>query len=155
MAEMKQRSAVRVQRLNSFLKQAIIHHEPVAVLQENAVSYSSVTRFCRQALSGLNSEEASSSPKDHRLDEVIEAGLLALSDESFSSVPSVRQTARRISVPKAPCIVDVSILCISQSDIVIGFLKSSPTIRRQVESSCRFNFATSCCPSGIKDEDTD
>jgi hypothetical protein len=69
-------------------------------------------------------------------------------------------------------IVGLSILCISQSDIrhqtsdirhqtsdirhqtsdiFIGFITSSPTVRRQVEASCRSNIATSCCPSGVKD----
>jgi DNA-binding MurR/RpiR family transcriptional regulator len=47
---------------------------------------------------GLSSEEVSSSPKDDGLDEVNEAILLALSDESFSSV---RQIAHRICVPKS------------------------------------------------------
>jgi hypothetical protein len=41
--------------------------------------------FCRVAILGLNSEEASSSLKDDGLDEVNEAILLALSDELFSS----------------------------------------------------------------------
>jgi hypothetical protein len=109
-------------RLKGLSKRAI-HDELVAVLQENAVSYSSatrVTRFCREVILGLNSEASSSSPKDDDLnegDEVNEAILLALSDEPFSSVPSVRQIARRISVPKALDIVGLSILCISQSDI--------------------------------------
>jgi hypothetical protein len=56
------------------------------VLQENAVSYSSVTRFCREAILGLNSEEASSLLKHDGLDEMNEAILLALFDEFFSSV---------------------------------------------------------------------
>jgi hypothetical protein len=47
-----------------------IHHDLVAVLQENAVSHSSVTRFCREPILGLNSEEASSSPKDDDLNEM-------------------------------------------------------------------------------------
>jgi hypothetical protein len=45
------------------------------------------------AILGLMSEEASSSPKDDDLDEVNEAILLALSDEPFSCVFSVRQIA--------------------------------------------------------------
>jgi hypothetical protein len=61
-------------------------------------------------------------------------------------------------------IVGLSIVDISQSDIghrtsdiFIGFLTSSPTVRRQVkssrvESSYRSNFVTCCCPSGIKDK---
>jgi hypothetical protein len=45
-----------------------------------------MTRFRKDVLLGLNSEETSSSPKDDGLDEVNEAILLALSDEPFSSV---------------------------------------------------------------------
>jgi hypothetical protein len=41
---MEQRSVVIFLRLKSLSKKAI-HHDLVAVLQENAVSYSSVTRF--------------------------------------------------------------------------------------------------------------
>jgi hypothetical protein len=41
---MEQRRVVLCLRLKAFSKKAI-HHELVAVLQENAVSYSSVTRF--------------------------------------------------------------------------------------------------------------
>jgi hypothetical protein len=57
--------------------------------------------FCREATLSLNSEEALSWSKDNNLDEVNEAILLALSNEPFSSVPSVRQIARRIGVPKS------------------------------------------------------
>jgi hypothetical protein len=41
---MEQRSVVLSLRLKILSKQ-VIHHELIAVLQENAVSYSSVTRF--------------------------------------------------------------------------------------------------------------
>jgi hypothetical protein len=41
------------------------------------------------------------SPKDDGPDEMNNAILLALSDESLSSVPSVRQIVRRICVAKA------------------------------------------------------
>jgi hypothetical protein len=41
--------------------------------------------FCRETILGLNSEEASSSPKDDSLDEVNEVILLAFSDELFFS----------------------------------------------------------------------
>jgi hypothetical protein len=75
-----------------------IYCELVAMLQENVVSCSSVARFCREAILGVNSEEASSSPKDDYFNEVNEAILLALSGELFSSV---RQTARRKCVPKS------------------------------------------------------
>jgi hypothetical protein len=109
MYEMEQRSVVIFLRLKILSKKAI-HHEFVPVLQENAVSYSSVTRFRREAISGLNCEKASSSPKDDSLVEVSETILLALSDELFSSV---RQIARKISFRKALYIVDLSILCIS------------------------------------------
>jgi hypothetical protein len=63
-----------------------IHHGPYALLQKNAVSYSSVTILCREAVLGLNSEEASSSPKDDGLDDVNKVILLALSDNPGSSV---------------------------------------------------------------------
>jgi hypothetical protein len=58
----------------------VIHDELVAVLQENTISYPNVTRFYREAILGLNSEEASSSPKDDGLDTLNEPILLALSD---------------------------------------------------------------------------
>jgi hypothetical protein len=113
MDRMDQRSVVLFLRLKGLSKRAI-HDELVAVLQENAVSYSSVTRvtrFCGEVILGLNSEAALSSPKDDGLNEVNEANevnetiLLALSDEPFSSVPSVRQMARRICIPKVVQIV--------------------------------------------------
>jgi hypothetical protein len=49
-----------------------------------------VTKFNREAVLGLNSEEASSLPKDDGLDEMNEAILLPLSDEPISSLPSFR-----------------------------------------------------------------
>jgi hypothetical protein len=113
----------------------------------------SVARFCNEAIVGLNSEEVSSSPKDDGLDQVNEAIPLALSDEPFSSI---RQIARKISVPKS-CISAISSVCrfsafhSQTSHIFIVFLTSSPTVNRQVDSSCRSNLATSCCPSSIKD----
>jgi hypothetical protein len=91
---MEQRSFALFLRLKALSKKAIhIHHERIAALQENAIPYSSVTRFCREAILDLNSEEASSSPQDDGFDEVNEGILLALSDEPFSSVRSVRQMA--------------------------------------------------------------
>jgi hypothetical protein len=75
----------------------VIHHKLVAVLQENVVWYSNVTRVCKEIILGLNSEETSSSPRDGGLDEMNEAILLALSDNPFSSI---QQIARRICVPK-------------------------------------------------------
>jgi hypothetical protein len=113
MGQMEQRSVVLFLRFKGLSKNAI-HHELVTVLQENAVSYSSVTRFCKKAILSLNSEEASSLPKDDGLDEVNEAILLALSDEPCSCV---RRMAGGICVPKALYIVGLSILCISRSDI--------------------------------------
>jgi hypothetical protein len=113
---MDQRSLVLLLRLKGLSKKAI-HHELVAVLQENAVSHSIATKFCRKVILGLNSEEISSSPKDDGLDEVDKAILLALSDELFSSVGYVRQIARKICLPKPLDIVRLSILCISQADI--------------------------------------
>jgi hypothetical protein len=74
------------------------------VLQENAVSYSSVTRFYSAGKLFWTwirkRHHQPSSPKDNCLDQVNEVILLALSDEPFSSVPSVRQVACRICVPK-------------------------------------------------------
>jgi hypothetical protein len=61
MGEMGQRSVVLFLQLKGLSKQ-LIHHELVVVLEENDVSYSDVTRFCRGAILGLNSEETSSSP---------------------------------------------------------------------------------------------
>jgi hypothetical protein len=65
MGQMDQRSVVLSRRVKGLSKKAI-HHELVAVLQQNAVSYSSVTRFCREEILDLNSEEASraTSPKN-------------------------------------------------------------------------------------------
>jgi hypothetical protein len=57
--QMKQRRAILVLRLKGLSKKAI-PHEFVVLLQGNAISYSSVTRFCREARLGLNSEEVSS-----------------------------------------------------------------------------------------------
>jgi hypothetical protein len=56
--EMEQRSVVLFLRLKDLSKKAI-YQELVAVLQENAVSYSSVTRFNKESIFDLNSEEAS------------------------------------------------------------------------------------------------
>jgi hypothetical protein len=118
---------------------------------------------------GLNSEEDSSSSKDDGIDEVNEAFLLVLFDEPLSSVHSVRRISRKICVPKSyiNCISSVCRLSAFQSqisDIFIEFLADSPIVRRQVElsrvelswvelsrveSSYRFNFAISCCSSGI------
>jgi hypothetical protein len=82
-------------RLKGLSKKAI-QDGLFAVVQENVVSYSSLTRFCREAILGLNSDEASSSPKNNGLNEVNEVILLVLSDESFSSA---RQIAGSISLP--------------------------------------------------------
>jgi len=85
-----------------------------------------------------------SSPKHDGLDEVNEAILLALSDEPFSSVPSVRQIARRICVPKS-CINCISSACrfsafhSQTSDIFIGFLTSSPTVSSRKASQLQSN----------------
>jgi hypothetical protein len=130
-----------------------------------------VTWFCKEAILGLNSEDASSSPKDDGLDQVNEVIFLILSDEPSSSV---RQIARTICVPKTLYIVGLLILCISQSDIFIGFLTISPIVSSQqsavssqqsavssqqsegksnaVESSRWSNFTTSCYQSGMKDK---
>jgi hypothetical protein len=59
MDEMEQRNVVLFLRLERLSKKAI-DYELVAVLQDNAVSYSSVRKFYREAISSLNSEEASS-----------------------------------------------------------------------------------------------
>jgi hypothetical protein len=85
MEEMKQRSLDLFLQLKD-LSEKVIHHELVVVLRENVVSSSNVTRFGKKAILGLNSEEASSSPKNDGLDEVDEAILPALCDEPFSSV---------------------------------------------------------------------
>jgi hypothetical protein len=138
MYQMKQRSVVIFLRLKGLLKK-IIHHELLAVLEENVASSSSVTRFCREAILGLKSEEASSSHKDHGLDEVNESIPMALSDELFSSVRSVRQIARRTCVSKGIVfhwLVDSLHFTVGHqtSDIFIGLLTSSPIVRRQVKS---------------------
>jgi hypothetical protein len=59
MDQMESRNIVRFLRLKGFSEKAI-HYEPVEGLQANPISYSSMTRFCREAILGLNSEEASS-----------------------------------------------------------------------------------------------
>jgi hypothetical protein len=86
MDQMEQRSIVLLLQLKDLSKKAI-HYELVAMVQANAVSYSNATRFYREAIFGLNSEETLSSPKGDSLDEVKEAILLALSNEPFTSVP--------------------------------------------------------------------
>jgi hypothetical protein len=50
---MEQKSIVLLLQLKSLSKKAI-HYELVAVLQENTISYSIVTRFSREAILGLN-----------------------------------------------------------------------------------------------------
>jgi hypothetical protein len=69
MDQMEKRSAVLILRLKGLSKKAI-HQKLVAVLQENAFSYLSVTRFRKGAISGLKWEETSSSRKDDSLDEM-------------------------------------------------------------------------------------
>jgi hypothetical protein len=98
MDQMEQKSVILFLRLKRLSKK-VIRHKFVAMLQKNAFSYSSVTIFCREAILGLNSEDASLAIIAQRdgLDEVNEAILLALSDGPFSSVG---QIARRICVPK-------------------------------------------------------
>jgi hypothetical protein len=59
MYQMDQGSVVLDRRLEGLSKKAI-HRELVAVLPENAVSYSSVRRFWKEAILRLISEEASS-----------------------------------------------------------------------------------------------
>jgi hypothetical protein len=56
---MEQRCVVLFLQLKALQKKAI-HHGFVAVLLENAVSYSSVTRFCREDILGLSSADTSS-----------------------------------------------------------------------------------------------
>jgi hypothetical protein len=85
MDQMEQRNIVLFLRVKRLSKK-VIRHEVNAMLQENIVTYSNVTRFCTEAILGLNSEKASSSPNDDGLDQVNEAILLALSDEPFSSL---------------------------------------------------------------------
>jgi hypothetical protein len=112
------------------------------VFEDNAVSYSSAINFCREAILGLNSKKPYQPllPKDDGLDERNRAILLALSDEPLSSVHCLRQMARRICVPKS-CVNWISSVCrfpafhSQTSDIFMGFLTSSPTVRRQVKSS--------------------
>jgi hypothetical protein len=82
---MKQRSVALFLRFKDLLKKSI-HHELVPVLQDNAISYSNVTRLGSEAILRLNSEKATSSSKDDGLDEMNQVILLALSDEPFSSV---------------------------------------------------------------------
>jgi hypothetical protein len=53
---MERRSVVLFLRLKDLSKKAI-NHKLVVVLQENVISYSSVTIFCRETILGLNSEE--------------------------------------------------------------------------------------------------
>jgi hypothetical protein len=79
MDEMEQSGMILFLRLEGRSKR-VIHHELVMVLQENVVSHSSVTKFCREANLGLNSEEISLSPKEVSIDEANEAVLLTLSE---------------------------------------------------------------------------
>jgi hypothetical protein len=66
---MEQRCVVCFLRLKDLSKK-YIHCKLIAVLPDNAVLYSSVMRFCRKAILGVNSEEASLSSKDNGLDAV-------------------------------------------------------------------------------------
>jgi hypothetical protein len=86
---------------------------------------------------GLNSERASSLPKDHGLDQMKEVILLVLSDEPFSSVQQMADRPQDVC-SKKHCISSIcrfSALHSQASDILIGLLTSSPTVRRQVKSS--------------------
>jgi hypothetical protein len=152
MYQIEQKSVVLFMRVTSLSKKAT-DHELVAVLQENAVSYLSATRFSKKAVLGLNSEDVSSSPNDDGLDEVKEVILLALSDEPFSSI---QQIARRICVPKSIVsrrLADSLPFAIRHLHWVPHKLSDSQKATR-VESSSRSDFAISCCPSGIRDGDT-
>jgi hypothetical protein len=144
-------------RLKGLSKKAI-HHEFVAVLQENAVLSSSERRF--DSVERLfwawirKRPHQPSSPKDDGLDEMNEAILLALSDESFSSV---RQIARKICVPKRTVyrrFVNSLHFTVRHQTSSLGSshaLGQSEGKARHLESSCRSNFATFCWRSGIKD----
>jgi hypothetical protein len=130
---MEQRSVVLFLRVKGLLKKAI-HHELVAVLQENAVSNSTVARFCRDSIWGQNLEEASSSPKDDGFDEVNEAILLALFDELFllygrAPAEDMFQRYYRSSACR------FSTFHSQTSRIFSGLLTSSPKVRRQVGSN--------------------
>jgi hypothetical protein len=123
-----------------------IHHELVAVLQENVVSYSSMTAVSSEVILGLNSEEASSSPKDDGLDEVSEAILLALSDQPFCSR---RQIGRRIGLPKSTVyrrLIDSLQFTGRHQASSLGSSQAvssqQSAISRQVKSSCRSTFGT-------------
>jgi hypothetical protein len=98
--------------------------------------------FCRDVILGVNSEKVLSWPKDDGLDEVNEVILLVLSDEPFSSVPSVRQIADSSQDMRSKSWLNcVSSACwffsfhSQTSDIFIGLLTGSLTVRRQVKSS--------------------
>jgi hypothetical protein len=107
-----------------------IHPELVRALRENDISCSNVTRFCRKPISGLDSKEASSSSNDDGFDELSEVFLMALPDKLFLLCS---RSLARYALQKAPDIVGLSILCISESGIFIWFLTNFPTLRRQVE----------------------
>jgi hypothetical protein len=102
-----------------------------------------------EGILGLNSEEASSLPKDDDLDEVNEAIMLALFDELFSSVCSVRQMACRISVPKSTGyrqLVDSLHFTVRHQTSSFGSSQAlrQSAVRRQVKArevvlTCRFN----------------
>jgi hypothetical protein len=94
-------------------------------------------RFCREAIFGLNSEEASSLPKNDSLDEMNEAIMLALSDEHFSSARHMADRPQDMRSKKHSIspVCRFSAFHTQTSGIFIGFLTSSPTVRRQVKSS--------------------
>jgi hypothetical protein len=89
--------------------------------------------------------------------------LLALFDEPFSFVPSVRQIARGICVAKSTVcrrLVNSRHFTVRHQISSLGSSqalrqsegKSSQVESSRVELSCGSDFATSCCPSGIKDK---
>jgi hypothetical protein len=116
-----------------------------------------VAKFCGEAIFSLNSEEGSASSKDDGFDEMNEAILLALPEEPFSSVQQIADSPQDKRSKKHY----ISLACrffalrSQTSDNFIGLLINSLTVNSQmasrVELSCRSNFATSSCPSGIKD----
>jgi hypothetical protein len=144
---MEQRSVGLCLQRKGLLKKAI-HHELAAVFQENAVSDSSLTRFCAEVILGLDSEEASSPPKGDHLDEVNEmnkAILLALSNEPFASASSVRQISRRIWLPKSfvYCrLVDSLHFTVTHQTFSLGFSQAlrqlESKLSRVVDSISRF-----------------
>jgi hypothetical protein len=140
MVRMEQRNIVLFLQLKDISTTAI-HHELVAILQEHALSHLNATRFYSTGrlfwVWIRKRPHQPSSPRDDGVDEMNEVILLALSDDTFSSVRQMADSPQNMH-SKKPCkswVCQFSAFRSQTWDIFIGFLTGSPTVRWQVNST--------------------